>query len=128
MKYLVDTHAFLWFVFDDPRISNRASSMIEDPGNELWISLASIWEISIKHSLGKLRFDKPLQAFISEHILETNLRVLSIDLSHLLRVNQLAWHHRDPFDRVLVAQCKSEGLQMISQDSVFASYGLDVAW
>ena len=128
MKYLLDTHAFLWFVFDDPRMSKRAASIIENPDNEIWMSMVSIWEISIKHSLGKLRFDQPFQSFITEHILETELQLISIKMPHLIMVNQLSWHHRDPFDRFLVAQCKEERLQLVSDDRMFVNYGVDVVW
>lgn len=128
MMYLLDTHAFLWFVFDDPRLSDRAADLIEDAGHELWLSYASIWEISIKHSLGKLKFDDPLDRFIEKHILETSLRLVTMDMRHLISVNQLPWHHRDPFDRLIAVQCQSEGLKIISNDRVFDQYGLEVAW
>lgn len=128
MMYLLDTHAFLWFVFDDPRLSDRAADLIEDAGHELRLSYASIWEISIKHSLGKLKFDDPLDRFIEKHILETSLRLVTMDMRHLISVNQLPWHHRDPFDRLIAVQCQSEGLKIISNDRVFDQYGLEVAW
>ena len=128
MKYLVDTHAFLWLVFDDPRISDRAVALLEDPNNELWMSFASIWEMSIKHSLGKLKFDQPFEEFVTEHVLGTQLDLLPIQMSHLLEVNQLPWHHRDPFDRILAAQCKAEGFTLISNDRAFEGYGLDFVW
>jgi PIN domain nuclease of toxin-antitoxin system len=104
MRFLLDTHAFLWFVMGDARLGAAARDTIEDTMHEKWISVASIWEIAIKHSLGKLTLAEPFEVLIPREIQSNGFRLLPIDLAHLTRVNVLPFHHRDPFDRLLIAQ------------------------
>ena len=123
MRVLLDTHAFLWFVTDDPRLSRRARRAIVDAA-EAWLSIASCWEMAIKLSLGKLTLTSPIDRFLSEQLAANGLQLLHIELPHATRVAALAWHHRDPFDRLLAAQALAEDLTIVSSDRVFQKYGV----
>jgi PIN domain nuclease of toxin-antitoxin system len=127
-RLLLDTHALLWFVFDDPRLSATGSAAIADPATEKVLSIASLWEIAIKISLGKLALGTSLDRFIATEIDGRELRLLAIAGSHLVRVADLPFHHRDPFDRLITAQALVEGLPIATGDSRFAAYGTTVVW
>lgn len=129
MKYLLDTVVFLWVIFDErSRISATAISILEDPKNELFFSAASAWEIAIKYSLGKLELKKNPAEWLPDLISKMGLHPLPISQRHALEVGRLPYHHRDPFDRLLVAQAKTEGLPMITPDSLFKDYEMEVVW
>jgi PIN domain nuclease of toxin-antitoxin system len=128
MRLLLDTHAFLWWVEDDSRLSRKARAAIAEPGNDCFLSLASSWEMAIKISLGKLRLAAPLERFIPEQLAANGFRELAIDFRHVARVSRLPFHHRDPFDRLLVAQALEEDLTVVSADRVFRTYGLSRVW
>lgn len=128
MRFLIDTHTFLWFVTDNAKLSNYALELLEDETNEAILSMASLWEIAIKFSLGKLKLHKPYQEFIDEQIPLNELSVLHIETSHLNIVSGLPLHHRDPFDRLLIAQSISEQLPIISADSIIDAYGVTRLW
>ena len=128
MRILLDTHTFLWWITDDHRLSQRGSELFSDGNNELLFSAASGWEIAIKASLGRLDVPDPLDRFVSEHLFRNHIGVLPIQLSHALRVVALPQYHRDPFDRLLVAQAQVEGLSLLSSDKRFADYDVDVLW
>jgi PIN domain nuclease of toxin-antitoxin system len=127
-RYLLDTHAFLWWVNDSPELTVTARLAIADGGNECFLSLASCWEMGIKSSLGKLLLAKPLERFIMEQLAANSFRLLNIDLSHAGTVEKLPFHHRDPFDRLLIAQAMMDKLTIISADRIFADYGVTVLW
>jgi PIN domain nuclease of toxin-antitoxin system len=127
-RMLLDTHAFLWFAWDDRRLSLRARNLIEDGATQPVVSAASIWEIAIKVGTGKLTLAKPLDQFLSQHLDGYEMEVLSIERSHSLRVAVLPFHHRDPFDRMLAAQSLIESLPLISADGVFDAYGVTRLW
>jgi len=118
---LLDTHAFLWWTGDDHRLGPAARSAISDPENVVYVSAASAWEISIKRAKGKLRTSRDLEAAIAEH----GFRALSIEIRDGIAAGALPTHHRDPFDRILVAQAREEQLILVTDDPVMASY--DVA-
>ena len=128
MRYLLDTHTFLWFVWDSPLLSAPARLLIEEPTNEVLLSIASVWEVAIKAGYGKLTLTQPVQTFFEQQLARNQIRLLPIELSHAARVATLPPHHRDPFDRVLVAQCLTESLTLISVDTILDSYGLDRRW
>lgn len=128
MRVLLDTHAFLWWIDDDARLSVRARSAIGNPLNECLLSLASAWEMAIKVSLGKLTVGGPIDRFLSEQLAVNAFSVLPIDLRHVARVATLAFHHRDPFDRLLAAQALADGLSIVSADPVFKRYGVKRIW
>lgn len=128
MKFLTDTNAFLWFITDSPRLPVKAKALLESRDNERLLSIASVWEIAIKTSLGKLTFRKPLEEFIPEQIAINGFTMLDIAVAHALQVARLPFHHRDPFDRMLVAQCLAEGLPLVSCDAALDAYGVQRLW
>lgn len=128
MRCLLDTHVFLWWVEDDKRLSRRARKTIALPENECLLSLASVWEMAIKISLGKLRLAAPLETFLPNHLSVNGFRELPLDFRHVARVARLPFHHRDPFDRLLVAQALEEDLALVSADEAFAAYGVRRVW
>lgn len=128
MRILADTHTFLWFVTDAPQLSVKAKTLLEAPDTERFFSLASVWEIAIKTSLGKLTLRKPLEEFPPEQLAANRFTLLNIATEHALRVASLLWHHRDPFDRMLVAQCLTENLPLVSSDDTLDAYGIKRLW
>ena len=128
MRLLLDTHACLWFVGGDERLSTRARQMIEDTHNQPVLSTASLWEMAIKISLGKLTLDPPFATFIPQHLRLNGIQLLSIDFRHTVRVAELPFHHRDPFDRLLVAQALTEDMPLLSGDPIFDAYGVIRRW
>ena len=127
MRVLLDTHAFLWFVAGDDRLSLRASETIADADDAL-LSVASCWEIAIKASLGKLVLTSPVERFLTEQIAFNRLELLHIELPHATRVATLPWNHRDPIDRLLAAQALHEKVAIVSGDPVFRAYGVKRIW
>ncbi|MCH8042443.1 MAG: type II toxin-antitoxin system VapC family toxin [Planctomycetes bacterium] len=128
MKILLDTHCFLWFFTGDAKLSNNARSAIESASNEKLISVASFWEMSIKSSLGKLDLQLPFAELAARVLTETDSTLLALTVSHLAVLQQLPFHHRDPFDRVLVAQAQDEGLTIVSKDKEIQAYGVAQVW
>ena len=127
MKLLLDTHTLLWWFSDDPALSEKARRAIAKAGNEIIISAVSAWEIAIKHKAGKLEAQPLLDKFADE-LAEEGFGVLPISLDHAIRAGSLVEHHKDPFDRMLVAQAQAEHLPIVSNDPVFDSYGVRRIW
>ncbi len=128
MRFLLDTHAFLWWIADDPHLSERARQVISDPENEMFLSAASGWEMAIKTQLGKLQLPDRFEQFIAEQLFRNNITSLPVMMSHALHVQSLPLHHRDPFDRLLIAQGQLEKMPIITTDSVFADYDVEIVW
>jgi PIN domain nuclease of toxin-antitoxin system len=128
MRLLVDSHAMLWFVQANANLSAAASAALADPSNELLFSAGSIWEIAIKVGLGKLTLAKPFPVFMCHAISSNNLVVLPIELAHMTALIGLPLHHRDPFDRLLVAQAIVEQTSIVSVDSAFDAYPVTRLW
>ena len=128
MRVLVDTHVFLWWAEGDRRLPAKARAALRDPDNECLFSLASVWEIAIKAGLGKLRLAVPVQRYVVEQIAANGFKLLEIRLPHLGRLASLAKHHRDPFDRLLVAQALEDQLAVITADKLFTKYGVKRIW
>ncbi len=128
MRLLLDTHVFLWWVEDAPELSRKARAAIASADNQCFLSLASSWEMAIKLSLGKLRLPDAIERFIPQQLAENGFSQLQIDFRHVARVASLAFHHRDPFDRLLVAQAMEEKLSLVSADRQFAKYGVKRIW
>ena len=128
MKYLLDTHTLLWFLSGDEKLSGRARLLIDDPSNEKFLSIASLWEIAIKAGLGKIDLDKPFEQMFPERLDFNRIRILDITVNSLIKLTTLPFHHRDPFDRLIIAQELVENLPIISVDTDFDAYGIDREW
>lgn len=128
MTLLLDTHSFLWFWWDDPQLSETAKQAICDATNRKLISTASCWEVAIKVSLKKLDLGGPYRGFIHQHMVRNNFEILQITDEHLAMLVDLPFHHKDPFDRMLIAQALYEQIPLVSVDSQFDAYGVTRIW
>jgi len=128
MKVLLDTHAFLWWITDDPQLSARAREVISDGENELFLSAASGWEIAIKAKLKRLKLPGEVERFIGEQLALNAIQSLPVKMSHALHFYTIPDHHRDPFDRLLAAQVKMENLHILTADNQMSKYGIKVLW
>lgn len=121
MRILLDTHTFLWFVSGDAKLSAQARILIEDVANERMFSIASIWEMAIKASTGRLVFSSPFNAFVTEQMQRNRVELLPISISHTAQIITLPYHHRDPFDRLLIAQTIVEEIPIVSIDAILTT-------
>ena len=128
MRYLLDTHTLLWFLQDAPELPPAVADRIEADGAENHVSTASVWEMAIKIGLGKLSVPYSLDRELPEILNEGGFAVVPLRFTHLARVARLPLHHRDPFDRALVAQAQTEGLTVLSRDRAFDAYGVAREW
>ena len=128
MKLLLDTHTFLWWITDDQKLSGRAREIISDGSNELFLSAATGWEIAIKVQIGRLKLPEEPIRFILEQMRINAIQSLPIQMNHALHISTLPQHHRDPFDRLLIAQAQLEGLPGLSSDHQLANYQVEVIW
>ncbi|MDJ0609389.1 MAG: type II toxin-antitoxin system VapC family toxin [Kiloniellales bacterium] len=128
MRALLDTHVVLWWFFDDPRISEAAAALIADPSNELLVSSGSAWEIATKHRIGKLPEAGAPVARFAQLLRQARMRDLPITAAHALAAGALPGPHRDPFDRMLIAQADLERLPLVSNDPVFNNYSVELIW
>ena len=128
MRVLLDTHVFLWWINDDPRLSTHAREIITDGENTLFLSAVSGWEIAIKAKLGRLKLPGPLKTFIPEQMALNAIESLSVQMSHALHVHTLPLHHRDPFDRLLIAQAQLDNLPILTADPKIALYAIRTVW
>jgi PIN domain nuclease of toxin-antitoxin system len=128
MRSLLDTHAFLWFIIGDRRLSATARDRIEARESEVLLSVASIWEIAIKAGLGKLPLPSPVRTYVPQQMVENRIGLLPVALDHALEAGNLPHHHRDPFDRMLVVQARMEEMPIISADPALDQYGIDRVW
>jgi PIN domain nuclease of toxin-antitoxin system len=128
MRLLVDTHAMLWWLRDDSRLSRRARAILEDGGNELLWSLASSWEIAVKIRAGKLELDRPLERLYAELVTEQGVNLLPISHDQCARVADLPLHHRDPFDRMLVVQAQNARIPLLTADPKLGAYEVQLLW
>lgn len=128
VKALLDTHAFLWAITDDPRLSESARQLFAAPNSDLFLSVASVWEILIKVQLKKLPLPKPAAPFLREHLVRNRIQVLPVSFEHVERLEKLPLEHRDPFDRLLIAQCLEEGLPLVSSDPLLVKYDVTLIW
>lgn len=128
MNLLLDTHILIWLIDGSEKLNQTARYAIEDESNSLYLSIASLWEITIKTSLGKLELGIPLEQITTNFILPSGFKILPIHLSHLLVLKDLPFHHRDPFDRMLISQAISESLTLVSEDRAFADYTVKTLW
>lgn len=127
MKYLLDTHTLLWFLEDDPQLPKKVRKEIADIDNRCYISIASLWEIAIKIKLGKLSIRFPFEKFAA-YLSDNEIELLPISLEHLLQLLNLELHHRDPFDRLIIAQGLAENLTILTRDENFSRYTSNILW
>lgn len=128
MRYLLDTHSLLWFMAGSPSLSTRAREIMEDLGNELLISTASLWEIAIKASLGKLPLNEPYETLIPRQLGDLGIRVLQPEIKDFVAITTLPFHHRDPFDRLILAQAIQRNLPIVGRDANFHAYDVQIEW
>jgi|SRR5579863_1196788 len=127
MKALLDTHTFLWAISGNEKLSRRAGKVFAGP-SDLWLSVASIWEILIKVQAGKIPLPQPTGPYILKKLAENRIETLPITLDHVLKIESLPMYHRDPFDRMLIAQSLEEKLPLVTSDAVFQRYNMDLIW
>ncbi|MEW6286650.1 MAG: type II toxin-antitoxin system VapC family toxin [Chloroflexota bacterium] len=128
MNILLDTHAFLWFVDDDSRLSQPARVLIESNDVQPFISMASLWEMAIKISLGKLVLTEPYEKFIPQQLAMNGIGVLNLSMEHAAAIATLPFHHHDPFDRLIAVQASIEKMTLVSADPVFDAYEIKRLW
>ena len=126
-RYLLDTHTLLWYLELNPALSGKAKGIIESPDSDLFVSVVSFWEIAIKLSKGKLNVARSIEE-MERQLLQQEMEILLVSLQHVLPVQTLPFHHRDPFDRLLIAQAMTENLTLLSRDPKFAPYPINILW
>ncbi len=127
MKILIDTHAFIWFAEDDSQLDETMKRLIEKPANDIFLSIASIWEMAIKMQLKKLNLDKSIEDII-DLVTLNGFEFLPILPNHIIKLTTLDFNHRDPFDRIIIAQGLYENLKIMSRDTIFDEYGVTRIW
>jgi PIN domain nuclease of toxin-antitoxin system len=128
MKVLIDTGCWLWSLTEPERLNKRARDLLSDSRQELFLSAASSWEIAIKAALGKIELPESPEKYIPARMAAFYITGLPVEHSHALRVFTLSTHHRDPFDRILIAQAQVEGMTILTADRVFAAYNVKTIW
>ena len=127
MAYLLDTHAILWFMAGDELLPIKSKNLIQDFRNVCFVSIASLWEITIKIQKEKLKLDFPLAHFF-DYLASNQIEIIGINQEHLLYLLSLPTHHADPFDRMIISQAFVDGMTVITKDSIFEEYGVKVLW
>lgn len=128
VRYLLDTHTLLWFIAEDKQISSSGQRLILDSSSEIFISTASLWEIAIKINIGKLALNKPFEQSFPDELDSHGIEILDITVDTLVQLTTLPLHHRDPFDRLIIAQAIVEGIPIISKDEAFDLYDVKREW
>ena len=128
MRYLLDTHTLLWFISQDKKLSDKARQLILDSSSEIFLSIASLWEIAIKINIGKLTLDEPFEQLFPRELHFHKIRILDITVDNLVRLTTLPSHHRDPFDPLIIAQALDEEISVIGVDTRFDGYGVNRKW
>ncbi|MEX1046211.1 MAG: type II toxin-antitoxin system VapC family toxin [Actinomycetota bacterium] len=128
MRVLLDTHAFIWWIGDDAKLSPDARQLVSDGSNEVFFSAVSAWEILLKKGLERVEIPEPLEPFITSQVLANAFQVLPINLRHVFALSALPDVHQDPFDRMLVSQAVADDLTILSADRHFQAYPVDVVW
>ena len=128
MKLLLDTHAFLWLNDESDRLSQTVKELCSSGEHEFYLSMAAPWEMQIKHQLGKLSLAMPIAELVIKNTQENNIQLLPIELAHISYLDQLPTYHKDPFDRIIIAQAIIEGMAVVTIDHVFADYPVQIVW
>lgn len=126
MKVLIDTHVLLWGIQDASKVSNKVRTLL--PVSDVWISVVSLWEIIAKVQIGKLTLPSPVGNYLSEKLRMNGVSVLPLTFSHVRRLEGIPLHHRDPFDRILIAQSLEENIPLVTSDSAFENYSVQIIW
>jgi PIN domain nuclease of toxin-antitoxin system len=127
MEYLLDTHTLLWYLEGDDQLSNKAKKEITDVKNNCFVSIASLWEIAIKSSLGKLNLKFSFD-YLTTYLIDNEIVIFLITFDHIQALKNLTFHHRDPFDRLIITQAIKENLTILTRDSIFFKYPVKIAW
>jgi PIN domain nuclease of toxin-antitoxin system len=128
VKVLLDTHVFLWAITEDAKLSRRAREIFVSRSSELFFSVASVWEVHIKVQIKRLPLPMPAMRYLREHLATNGVQVFPIMLDHVARLEDLPIHHRDPFDRIVIAQSIEEGLPIVSADPFLKNYPVQLIW
>ncbi len=128
MKLLLDTHTFMWWDSQFDRIPSKTQAILQNPKHEIWISVVSLWEIQIKVQLGKLTLRVPLQDLVIYQQQINKIQLLPITLTHIIELEKLPFYHRDPFDRLLIAQSRVESAHLVSRDAKIRVYDCQILW
>ena len=128
MRLLLDTHTFLWFIEGNLNLSDVARDLIEDQANQRFLSVASLWEMSIKVSIGKLELGMTFTELVKREVYGNAIELLEIQPEHLDELAKLPFHHKDPFDRLMIAQSLAEGIPIVTKDAAFRSYPVSLLW
>ncbi len=128
MKLLLDTHVFLWLRSEPQKVSSKVLNLYQERYNIVYLSVVSVWEMQIKHQIGKLALNMPLKEIIEEQCESNNLQILPLILKHIFGLQNLPLHHKDPFDRLLLVQSQIENLYLISSDRIFDIYQVNLCW
>lgn len=128
MNLLLDTHVFIWSFSNTKKLSLTAAKEFKNPANQIFLSVASAWEMQIKIKLGKMIFDDTLENIVVEQQTVNNIQILPVELSHALYLENLPLHHKDPFDRLLISQAIVENMTLVSADADFANYQVNLLW
>ncbi|MEA5535397.1 type II toxin-antitoxin system VapC family toxin [Crocosphaera sp. XPORK-15E] len=128
MKLLLDTHTFLWFIDGSSNLSQTARQLIENEDNQRFVSIASLWEIAIKVSIGKLKLGVSLPDLVKQQVYDNDIELLAISPEHLDILRKLDFHHKDPFDRLIISQSIVEKMTIITKDTAFISYSVQILW
>ena len=128
MRLLLDTHVFLWWVYDDPKLTQISKTVIEDTANIKYISVVTAWELAIKSGQGKLKLNQAAGDFYNKYVEQNGFEVMHLSLHHLFAVENLPLHHKDPFDRLLIAQAQIEKLAIVSADTALDAYDIERVW
>lgn len=128
MRLLLDSHSLIWAVDDPSRLSPTATAALQDPANDLLLSAATFWEIAVKVGLGKLMLSSPYRDWMNQAIADLSLAILPVTVEYADAQTMLPWHHRDPFDRLLIAQAVVEAIAIVSADTKFDAYGASRVW
>lgn len=126
MKILIDTHVFLWGLQGEDKLSQKVRTLL--PSADVWISVASLWEIIVKTQVGKLKLPRPVGGYLTAKLTANGVSVLPLTFDHVKRLEELPPHHRDPFDRIMIAQCLEEELPVVTSDPLFERYPIQLIW
>jgi PIN domain nuclease of toxin-antitoxin system len=128
VKLLLDTHAFLWFIEGNDKLSDEAKRLIEEDGNTRFLGVGSLWEMAIKVSIGKLEVPLPFTRLVREHVEGNAIEQLAVEAEHLDVQRALPFHHRDPFDRLIIVQAREEAMPIVGKDEAFEDYNVELLW